>query len=150
MRGCLVAIALGVALSGCGGSNPSPNPSAPTPVSGVTLSGTYAGSASDSTGAGTMTWTASQSGSAVTGPVTAKTSLGIVVFTGSLTGTLTGSSLTFSITVPADGMSGFPGCSATIDGTASGVSNTAIAGTYTGTNSCGGSFNSGHFSLTKQ
>jgi hypothetical protein len=150
MRGYLVAIVLGVALSGCGGSKPSPSPSAPSPISGVTLSGTYAGSASDSTGAGTMSWTASQSGSAVSGSVTARTSVGIVAFTGNLTGALTGSSLTFSITIPADGISGFPGCSATIDGTATGVSNTAIAGTYTGTNSCGGSFSAGHFNLTKQ
>jgi hypothetical protein len=58
--------------------------------------------------------------------------------------------LTFSIAVPANGISGFPGCGATIDGTATGVSNTAIAGTYTGTNTCGGAFNGGHFSLTKQ
>jgi hypothetical protein len=58
--------------------------------------------------------------------------------------------LTFSIAVPVGGISGFPGCSATIDGTATGVSNTTIAATYTGTNSCGGSFNGGRFNLTKQ
>jgi hypothetical protein len=150
MRGCLIAIALGAMLSGCGGSNPAPSPSAASPVSSVTLNGTYAGSASDSTGAGTMAWIASQSGTAVSGSVTAKTSLGIVAFTGSLTGTLTGSSLTFSITVPAGGISGFPGCTATLDGTATGVTNTAIDGTYTGTNSCGGAFNAGHLTLTKQ
>jgi hypothetical protein len=97
-----------------------------------------------------MSWTISQSGGAVSGTVTAKTSLGIVVFNGNLAGTLSASSLTFTITVPSDGISGFPGCSATIEGTAPAVSSTEISGTYTGTNSCTGSFGAGRFSLTKR
>jgi hypothetical protein len=47
-------------------------------------------------------------------------------------------------------MSGFPTCSATITGTAEGLTASTIAGTYTGTNSCTGPFSAGQFSLTKQ
>ena len=151
VRRFFVPIAL-VAMAACSSATPSPtSPSGNgNPTASVTLSGTYAGSVSDSSGAGTMTWTVSQSAGSVTGPVTAKTALGIVVFTGSLAGTLTGASLTFKITVPAGGVSGFPDCNATIDGTAPAVSNSTISGTYTGTSSCAGAFTDGRFNLAKQ
>ncbi len=97
-----------------------------------------------------MAWTVSQSASSVSAVVTAKTPLGIVVFDGNLAGTLSGTSLTFAITIPTGGISGSPGCSAKIDGTATDVSNSAISGTYTGTNSCSGAFTGGRFTLAKQ
>lgn len=120
-----------------------------TPNSAVTLGGTYSGSTSDSTGSGTMTWTASQSGSSVSASVTATTAKSMIAFTGSLSGGLTGTALTFTITVPAGGISGFPICSATINGSAI-VSSSTISGTYTGTNSCSGAFSNGQFTLAKQ
>jgi hypothetical protein len=82
--------------------------------------------------------------------VTAKTSLGIVIFNGTLTGNLSGTSLTFTISVPLGGISGFADCTAKIDGTAAGVSSSTISGTYTGTNSCSAPFTGGQFNLTKQ
>jgi hypothetical protein len=97
-----------------------------------------------------MTWVMAQSAGAISAPVTAKTALGIVIFNGTLLGTLAGTSLTFTISVPAGGVSGFSDCTAKIDGTASGVSSSTISGTYTGTNSCSGPFTDGRFSLSKQ
>jgi hypothetical protein len=151
MRRHLIAMTL-LAAGACGGStNPTgPSTSTPSTPAPVVLGGIYAGATTDSTGSGTMTWTVSQSGPSVTAPVTAQTSLGIVTFNGSLTGNLAGARLTFTITVPIGSISGFPGCSATIDGTADDVSSTTISGTYAGTNSCAGKFTGGSFNLTKQ
>lgn len=147
--GVALLVTLSVSCGGSGSSNPTPTPTTPTPPT-IALGGTYSGSVSDSTGPGRMTWTISQAGTSLSGPVTATTELGTVSFTGTLSGTLSGTSLSFTINVPAGSISGLPSCSATITGTATGVTTSTIAGTYTGTNSCTGPFSAGQFSLTKQ
>ena len=97
-----------------------------------------------------MTWVLAQSGTSVSGTMTAATPSGTVQFRGNITGTLSGTTLSFTITVPAGGVSAFPGCTINIQGTASGVSSSTIAGTYSGTSTCTMPFSNGQFSLTRQ
>jgi hypothetical protein len=96
-----------------------------------------------------MTWLVTTSGSSVSAPVSAAGSLGIISFTGALAGTLSGSTLTFTITIPTGSILGSPNCSASITGSANNVTATTIAGTYTGTNSCTGGLDNGQFTLNK-
>ena len=129
---------------------PEPVPLAPGGESAFSLTGTWSGSGSDSSGPGQMTtWVLTHTGSALTGLVTARTPLGTVVFNGTFSGSLDGTTLTFTVAIPHGGISRFPTCTAMISGTAAGVTASAINGTYSGTNSCTGPVTDGHFSLTK-
>src|SRR5438874_169282 len=103
MRYSLITIGLLATLTACSTSATNPSSGAPAVTPGgssmpppVTLGGIYAGSVSDSTGSGMMTWTVSQSGASVSAPVTATTPLGTVAFNGSLAGSLSDTSLTFT------------------------------------------------------
>jgi len=66
---------------------------------------------------GRMTWTLTQSGGGVTGPVLVSLSNGFVLLNGFLTGTLTGSSLAYTITVAPGGVPNQPACSGQLGGT---------------------------------
>ena len=121
-----------------------------TVVTLLSLNGTFSGSASDSSGPGQMTWKLTQEKATVRGTVTAKTRLGMVGFKGTLYGTISSTTLNFAIIIPKGGISGLPTCTSHILGTATGVTNTTIRGTYTGDCSCTGSFRDGKFTLTKQ
>jgi hypothetical protein len=96
-----------------------------------------------------MKWVLSQSGTAVRGTVYGLTQSDMVVFTGSLTGKLCDSRLTFTARVPAGSISGAPTCSIDFSGTAT-ATNTRIRGTYSGKNSCAGAFVGGNLDLVKQ
>ncbi len=114
------------------------------------LTGTWSGTASDSTGPGRMTWRLTQTGTMLAGSVSALTPSGTVVFNGTFSGTITGTNLRFAIEVPKGGIVGFPGCSVSINGSSTNITTSGIAGIYTGNNSCTGPFSSGSFSLMKQ
>lgn len=140
--GCLI-------VTSCGGSDSPTSPASSTPT--LNLTGTWSGNASDSTGPGQMTWRLSQSGSsAVTGSITASTLSGRIVFNGTISGTLAGTTFGFTFSVPRGGISGFPNCTVTASGSASGITNTSMSGMYSGENSCAGAFSNGRFTLTKQ
>jgi hypothetical protein len=148
IRAALLGV-FGAGTVTCGGSSPQPaTPSSPS-ISSVALNGVYSGRSSDTSGPGNMSWTVSQAGASVSGAVAAVTPKEAVAFTGALSGTLSGTTLSFTIAVSNSGISKFPNCSATLNGTATGVTNLAIAGSYIGTNSCTGSFTGGQFALTK-
>lgn len=119
----------------------------------ISLNGTYAGPASDNTGPGTLTWVLTQSGSTITGSLTlvAVGSTSTVTGHGTVSGTLSGSTLTFTMSIPAGGFP-FPysSCVATGSGTATNVTSTNIAGTYSGNNSCTGSVSGGTFNLARR
>lgn len=150
--GCLLGTALaGTVSCGGGGSTTGVTTPTPTPQPSVSLTGTYSGSAFDSSGAGQMTWQLTQpNATSVSGTVLAKTVTGTVTFNGTVSGTLSGTALTFTITVPQGGIPTLANCTLNISGAASGVTTTTIAGTYSGTNSCTGPFSNGQFSLAKQ
>lgn len=85
----------------------------------------------------------------MSGTMTATTPLGTVVFNGNVSGTLSGTTLTFTITVPPCGVSAFPSCVINVNGSAS-VTTTAISGTYSGSGTCTAPFNNGTLLLNKQ
>lgn len=125
----------------CGSGSP-PGPSS---LQTLNLSGRWSGTMSDSSGGpGPVSLVLSQNGNGITGTFTADG------FGGTVTGTLTGTTLTLAAVVPRGGVVGEPNCSMTANGTAAGVTDTAINGTYSGTNSCSGSFTNGRMSLTKR
>jgi hypothetical protein len=142
----LVAL-LAVAGASCAKSS---SPAAPSSSSSsLNLSGMWAGSAIDSSGPGLMVWQLTQNGTAVTGSVVIADSSNVTVARGSLSGTLSGSSVQFTITVPAGGFDGNAACTASSNGTATATA-TSLSGTYSGTQTCSGVFSSGMIALSKQ
>ncbi len=154
-----------LAAAGCGGTSApmSMNPVGPgrssPPVASVT--GTWMGTASDSTGtmmgAGMsasmmsgMTWQITQTGNTFTavGQFAGNTShMGGAAMT--LTGTINGTTVTFTMTMPGGMMSGT--CTAVATGTLDiNALMTQMHGTYAGSNSCMGPFDHGTMSLVRQ
>jgi hypothetical protein len=141
----LLLLAL-VTTVGCGSSE---SPSAPSPVS---FSGNWAG---DLTVQGTMarmTWALTQSGSTVTGPVLIVLPSGVVLLNGALSGTASGSTLTYTIDVKAGGIPSDPGCTGQLGGTATiGAVRSVINGSYAISSSpCATALSTGSFAMTKQ
>ena len=81
---------------------------APSPP--LDLSGTWKGAFAVQGVPAEMTWTLAQTGTAVTGPMLVKLPNGIVLLNGSVTGTLTGSSLAYTISVGPQGIPSQPAC----------------------------------------
>ncbi len=154
----VVALLSVVTVLACGGdsSNPVAPAPAPAPVPtaapapALSLTGTFSGNASDSSGPGRMTWVLSQVGASVSGTMTASTPSGTVQFRGNFAGTLSGTTLIFTIRVPAGGVSALPTCTIEIPGVATGVSSSSVSGTYSGTSTCTAPFNNGQFALARQ
>jgi len=151
---CALAIAAVAFSAACGGggsssTQPSPTP-APAPSAPVNVLGAWAGTASDSSGPGQMTWQVTQSDTAVSGTVTMTDTSTGASGRGSLSGTMSGSALRFTISIAAGGFD-FPyaACSASVTGDAT-ASTSSISGSYSGTNSCSGAVSSGQISLSKQ
>lgn len=142
----VAALAFGASVA-CSKSSPA----SPTPPSTSTLNltGTWGGSAIDSTGPGVMTWQLTQSGTSVTGSVVIADSLSVTIARGTLSGTLSGSSLQFTVTIPAGGFDGNASCSGSFTGTASATAS-SLSGSYAGTQSCTGAFSGGAITLSKQ
>jgi hypothetical protein len=92
-----------------------------------------------------------QSGTSVTGTLTLRDTRSGIAGQGTVSGSLTGSTLSFTMSIPAGGFpSPYSSCTATLSGTANNVTSAAIAGSYSGNNSCGGAVTGGTLSLTKQ
>jgi hypothetical protein len=126
-----------------------PTPTAPSVVV-ANLTGTWSGPASDTSGPGQMTWQITQEGSAFSGTLTLIETTANARGRGSVSGTLAGSAVTFTISVPAGGFDApYQSCSSTASGTGR-VTRSSIIGTYTGSSSCGGAIYSGQLSLVPQ
>ena len=135
----------------CGGSTSSPT----RPGVSATMTGTWVGSASDSTGSmmgagmsasmmGNTTWTITQTGSAFSGTMQFPGYQGGTMI---VSGNMAGSSGTFTMTMPTGSMM-MGGCSATATGTFDmDDMMTQLHATYTGTNSCGGPFDRGQMTM---
>ena len=91
--------------------------STPTTPTALDLTGTWATNITIAGISGRMTWALTQSGTNVTGPVTATVPTGTVLLNGFLTGTLTGSSLAYSIAVAPGGLPLQPSCAGQLTGT---------------------------------
>lgn len=154
MRSRLLCLVLGIAAwAGCddGPTTPVRIGTANGGAATANVSGTWIGTATDSTRQLSMTWQLTQSDRNVTGTFTATTPVGAPVYSaGAITGTVSSSSLAFTISVPRGSVVDFPDCTATLSGTADDVRSDSMAGTYSGTDTCGGTFAGGRFSLLKQ
>ena len=87
----------------------------PSPV--LELSGTWRGNFAVQGVTSEMVWTLTQSGTSVTGPVLVRLPSGIVLLNGFLTGTLNGSTLTYTISVGPQGIPSQPACVGQLGGT---------------------------------
>ena len=126
----------------------------------ISMTGTWAGTASDSSGSlgansmmgqvgmGTMTWPLTQSGSTVTGSMNFSGMQGRMP--GSFSGMMTGDEMTFTMAMAAGSMMA-AGCSSTASGTAHMNRTTmTMTGTYGGSNSCTGAFTNGQMTMTRR
>ena len=140
--GACVIVCLTV-FAGCGGGTPTAPSGTPTSGSpSVNLSGRWTGFLIEGSDREPVIVNLVQNGGNITG--TTETAL----FRGTVTGTLTGTSLSMTATVARGGVVGEPNCTIQTQGTAQNVTSTTIAGNYTGQNSCSGAF-SGRMELTR-
>jgi hypothetical protein len=148
-----------VTATSCGSSAvpaaPSTAAPAPPPLT-AGLTGNWSGGASDSQGATVVAWQLTQAGSAVSGTVrTTATnpddgSCGSCHRnkSGTISGTLTGSTLTLTMffAAGADG-DPTPACSATLTGSAPSVSGSTVVAAYSGSDTCEGAFANGTMTM---
>jgi hypothetical protein len=151
---------LAVFTLSCGASSERMS-SAPSTVPGPasTLTGSWTGTANDSQGSTTVTWTLTQTGSDATGTV--KTNAvnpddGSCNSchrnkSGTFIGTVTGSAMTLKMAFAA-GIDGdpTPACTATMTGTASADGTDKWMVTYSGSDSCEGQFLNGTLTMARR
>ena len=96
-----------------------------------------------------MTWQLQQSDAAVSGTLTMTDTGTGRAGLGTITGTMSGEALSFTLRVPLGGFADpWASCTAEVTGAAQ-VSASTMTGSYTGTNSCTGPISSGQFTLTR-
>ena len=146
-----IGVVTALVATACGGSTSSPT----RPGVSATMTGTWLGGASDSTGSmmgagmsgsmmGSTTWNITQTGSTFSGTMQFPGYQGGRMM---VSGTMTGNAGTFTMTIPAGSMM-TGGCSATSTGTLDmDDMMTQLHGSYTGTNSCSGPFDHGQMFL---
>ncbi len=113
MRKAIPGLMLLVCLTACSDSS---TPATPTPTA-LDLTGTWTGPVTVVGTTATMTWTLSQSNGAVSGPVLLSLPSGTVLLNGFVTGTLTGTSLPYTLTVGPGGIPAQPACVGQLGGT---------------------------------
>jgi hypothetical protein len=125
---------------------------APTPGP-LNLTGTWSGDLPLSSTTPRMTWTLTQTNNAVSGPVLVAQPSGTVLMNGTLTGTLSGSALAYTIAVGPSGIPTEPSCTGQLGGS---VINATVGTTSTLTgayalmsSTCTTLFSNGDFTLTK-
>lgn len=150
MRSRVLLTLVACAALACDETPSSPRRIGGTSSSVLDVSGTWTGSASDSTRQMSMTWRLTQSDRNITGTFTAVTPIGAPIYTaGAIAGTASATAVTFTITVPRGAVEGSPECAATFTGTADDVRQDSMAGTYEGSDTCGGTFAGGRFTLLR-
>jgi hypothetical protein len=148
----VLVVASAVACGGSGGGSGSPTQPPPSSASSgpISLTGNWSGTASDSSGPGQVTWQLTQAGTSFSGTATltdGSTGLG---GRGTVSGTVSNTSIHFSISIPAGGFdSPYAACTAEVSGDGQ-VSTASITGTFAGSNSCTGAITSGQLTLNKQ
>ncbi len=153
---------IGVSCSGMSSSMMSPSPTSPTNL--TTMTGTWAGTSTDSTGQDSLSWVVTQTGASVSGTMNVSDSAIGMMGAGTMSGTVNGQTVAFHMAVPSGGFSGaMSACSMGLDGQATmSADGHTMTGTYSGTMSgmmpggmmgqmqpCGGAMNNGQFTLTR-
>lgn len=157
LKSVALAVLAGATVAACGGS------STPTsPMSTTSITGTWVGTATDSStaglgsggmmgqsGMGTMTWQLTQNGSNITGSMSFS-GMPSTMMHGTVSGAMSGQDVTLTMDMPAGTMM-TAGCSVHSTGTAhvDGAMMT-MTGIYTGTNSCAGPFSNGQMTMTRR
>lgn len=118
-------LVLAMALVGCS-DNSSPASPSGTPLN---LTGSWSGEILVEVTRARMTWTLTQANNAVSGPVLVSLMTGTVLLNGTLAGTLTGSTLDYTITVQPGGIPTEPACSGQLGGTAT-VDGATLSGSF--------------------
>jgi hypothetical protein len=96
-----------------------------------------------------MTWQVTQTGTSFSGTLTMLDEENGINGRGSISGSVSGSTIQFSISIPVGGFDGpFASCAADASGSGA-VSSSSITGNYSGMNSCTGAVSSGQLTLTK-
>jgi hypothetical protein len=117
-----------------------------------TLTGTWSGDLSLQGVTTRMMWTLTQTDASVAGPVLVLLPTGTVLLNGMLAGTVSGSTLTYTIDIGAGAIPAQPTCTGQLGGTAMSSFGTTstLAGTYGIVSStCSTPFSSGSFTLTR-
>jgi hypothetical protein len=148
---------LGAAMSSCGSSPAAPSTPGTPAAAPTNVSGTWTGTGSDSFGPELVTWVLAQSGANVSGiaelnaadPADGSCGSCHKVKRGTLSGTLSGASLSMTMTFPAGGDVPTPICVAELSGIAT-VMDRRITASYTGSDTCEGFFADGKIELTRQ
>lgn len=150
-----IAVVLLMCAAACGNSMTGPSGS-------MSMAGTWAGSASDSSGSmgagslmgqtdmGTMTWPLTQTGATVTGTMQFSGSGMQGRMPGVFSGVMTGDDMTFTMDMPGGSMMS-SGCSSRATGTGR-VNRTTMTmtGTYIGSHSCTGAYTNGQMTMTRR
>jgi hypothetical protein len=155
-RGVLHALATALAATAAGCSSSPAAPQGPPAVSlPINLAGAWSGTGSDAKGAERLSWTLTQAGSDVAGPVqmTPLNQDGSCASChklkkGTVAGTLSGTKLMLKLSFPAGGDDVTPLCSFLMDAEAADVTTNQITGTYRVEDTCEGRF-SGTFVLSR-
>jgi hypothetical protein len=117
----------------------------------VNVTGTWRGTITVNNTPAVMTWTLTDTAGTVSGPVLIGLPTGTVLLNGVLAGTLTGTALAYTVSVPPGGVLSQPGCSGQITGTTTLASASAMNGAYTvAASTCPTGLTNGNFSLARQ
>ena len=152
-RATLAAAALFATTIACSRSPAAPS----TPAASTSLAGAWRGSGSDPHGVEKLTWTLTQTGSAFSGTVVMEPadptdgSCGSChkYKSGTVTGAMSGSTLTLKVIFPSGGDVPTPMCAIAFDVAAPDPAGTRIAGTYSGDDSCEGLFTGGTLQMAR-
>ena len=136
---------------------PTPPPAPPSVAGSVVVTGTWTGRGADSFSPELVTWVIEQSGSALSGtaeinavdPADGTCGSCHKVKRGTLTGTLSGNTVSISMKFPAGGDVPTPICVAGFSATGT-VVDRRITATYTGTDTCEGVYSNGVMDLARQ
>jgi hypothetical protein len=149
MRPVLAMVVLTLVVApGCSNRSPSTPSSAPQDVAG-----TWAGDLTVERISTRTTWTLTETSTSVFGPVLVLLSNGIVLLNGTLAGSLTGTALSYTITVLSGGIPSNPTCTGQFAGSATLSTGTVstLAGSYALVSStCPSPFSTANFTLTRQ
>ena len=154
MRPALLTCVGCLALTWAACSNAPTSPPS-TIVSTIDLTGSWSGDLTVQGSPALMRWTLAEpaGGTAVSGSALVSMPDGFVLLNGVLTGSIDGSTLTFSITVGAGGIPSQPACSGRIDGSGAVATATApptLTGTLTvAASSCSAPISNGPFTLSR-
>jgi hypothetical protein len=124
----------------------------PTPVA-IDLSGRWVGNINVLNMSAQIAWTLTQTNGSVTGPALLGLSNGTVLLNGFVTGTLSGSTFTYTISVSPGGVPTQPNCSGQIGGTMTatiGVTSTLDGTSAVTSSNCAPALPGGHLTLTRQ